>query len=101
MLISVDLPAPFTPMIPVIDPCAMLSDMLRLARTAPNDLSIDRSSIAAAAPAGASVGMSVRSRSIGAGVVAHVVVHLDLARDDVSLGLIDLGLHLRGDQFFI
>src|SRR5262245_26713751 len=46
MLISVDLPAPFSPMMPVIDPRATLSDTARLACTAPNDLSIPLRSIA-------------------------------------------------------
>src|ERR1700730_12104892 len=47
MLISVDLPAPFSPMMPVIDPAATASDTPRLARIRPNDLSIPFSSMAA------------------------------------------------------
>src|SRR5215470_890706 len=39
--------------------------------------------------------------SILAVVVGHVVVDDDLAGNDVGLGLLDLGLHLRRDQFLI
>src|SRR5690349_15259545 len=98
MLISVDLPAPFSPMMPVIDPRATVIDTLRLARTGPNDFSIDLSSIAGGPAVSDVIGACV---SIRAGVVAHVVVHLDLAGDDVGLGLVDLGLHLGSDQFLV
>src|SRR5258705_302564 len=37
-------------------------------------------------------------RSILAGVVGHVVGHLDLAGDDVGLRLVDLLLHVRRDE---
>src|SRR3954454_4818385 len=103
MLISVDLPAPFSPMIPVIDPRATASDTPLLACTGPNDLSIDRSSMAGAVTSRGetSIRMGTTARSIDAGVVAHVIVHLDLAGNDIGLGLIDLRLHLRADQLLI
>src|ERR1041384_8638355 len=93
MLIRVDLPAPFSPTMPVIAPLSMASDTPRTACTLPNDLSISTSSIAGT-PATSGTGSL-------AGVVAHVVVHDDLARNDVGLGLLDLGLHLRRDQLFV
>ena len=46
MLIRVDLPAPFSPMMPVIAPFSIASDTPRTACTLPNDLSIPLSSIA-------------------------------------------------------
>src|SRR5262245_38675134 len=49
MLISVDLPAPFSPTMPVMAPLAMASDTPRTARTLPNDLWMPESSIAGAA----------------------------------------------------
>src|SRR5437588_3806073 len=93
MLIRVDLPAPFSPTMPVIAPFAMASDTLRTACTLPNDLSIAKSSIAGT-PATSGTGSL-------AGVVAHIVVDDDLARDDVGLGSFDLGLHLRRDQLLV
>src|SRR5215475_5306706 len=93
MLIKVDLPAPFSPTMPVISPLPMASDTPRTACTLPNDLSIATSSIAGT-PANSGTGSL-------AGVVAHVVVNDDLARDDVGLGLLDLGLHLRRDQLLV
>src|SRR5258706_15862947 len=95
MLIRVDLPAPFSPMMPVIEPAGMLSDTPRLACTVPNALSIPRSSIAGGAGSGdiADPGPSVR-----AGVGGHVVVHDDPAGDDLGLQAIDGRLHLRGDE---
>src|SRR5262249_18149576 len=93
MLISVDLPAPFSPTMPVIAPLSMASDTPRTACTLPNDLSIATSSIAGT-PASCATGLL-------AGVVAHVVVNDDLARDDIGLGLLDLGLHLRRDQLLV
>src|ERR1700757_793575 len=93
MLISVDLPAPFSPTMPVISALPMASDTPRTACTPPNDLSIATSSIAGT-PATSGTGSL-------AGVVAHVVVDDDLARDDVGLGGLDLGLHLRRDQLLV
>src|ERR1700741_2520097 len=93
MLINVDLPAPFSPPIPVMAPLSMASDTPRTACMLPNALSIATSSIAGT-PAISGTGSL-------AGVVAHVVVDDDLARDDVGLGLLDLGLHLRRDQLFV
>src|SRR5690348_3567844 len=95
MLISVDLPAPFSPMMPVIEPRGTVSETLRFACTGPNDLSIARSSIAGGAPA------VIGGRSESALIVAHVVVHLDLAGDDVGLGLLDLGLHFGCDELLV
>src|SRR5262245_7043581 len=93
MLISVDLPAPFSPTMPVIAALPMASETPRTACTLPNDLSIPASSIAGT-PATSGTGSL-------AGVVAHVVVDDDLARDDVRLGLFDLGLHLRRNQLLV
>src|SRR5258708_8365562 len=93
MLIRVDLPAPFSPTMPVMAPLSMASDTPRTACTLPNDLSIATSSIAGT-PATSGTGRL-------AGVFAHVVVNDDLARDDVGLGLLDLGFHLRRDQLLV
>src|SRR5258708_23262924 len=93
MLINVDLPAPFSPTMPVIAPFSMTSDTPRTACTLPNLLSIPRSSIAGAAVIAGTTSL--------AGVVAHVVDDDDLARDDVGLGRVDLGLHLRRDQLLV
>src|SRR6266540_2173506 len=49
MLISVDLPAPFSPTMPVMAPLAMASDTPRTACTLPNDFWMPKSSIAGAA----------------------------------------------------
>src|SRR3954453_20743001 len=117
MLISVDLPAPFSPTMPVIEPRRMVSETSQLAWTLPKRLSIWRSSIAGGeSPTGSFETLAVfsavglidthlqastrerRPRSIFAVVMRHVVVDLDLAGDDVRLGLLDLGLHLRRDQ---
>src|SRR3569832_324190 len=106
MLISVDLPAPFSPMMPVIEPRATVIDTARLAWTVPNDLSIDLSSMAGGAFRSGGIGAGLGRRHdvydlVGAGVVAHVVAHLDLAGDDVGLGLVELGLHLGREQLFV
>src|SRR4029077_6095542 len=93
MLIKVDLPAPFSPTMPVMAPLSMASNTPRTACTLPNDLSIATSSIAGT-PATSGTGSL-------AGVVAHIVVDDDLARDDVRLCGLDLGLHLRRDQLFV
>src|SRR5258708_7603132 len=95
MLIRVDLPAPFSPMMPVIEPAGMLSDTPRLASTAPNALSIPRSSIARGAGPGdiADPGPSVR-----AGVGGQLVAPDDPAGDDLGLQAIDGRLQLRGDE---
>src|SRR4249919_1299022 len=93
MLISVDLPAPFSPTMPVIAPFSMRSDTPRTACTLPNDFWMPWSSIAAAA--------SITGSTSLAGIVAHVVVDDDLARHDVGLGGVDLGLHFRRDQLLV
>src|SRR5436190_21781598 len=93
MLIRVDLPAPFSPTMPVMAAWSMASDTPRTACTLPNDLLIATSSIAGTA--------CLSGTGSLAGVVAHVVVDDDLAGDDVGLGGIDLGLHFRRDQFFV
>jgi len=36
-----------------------------------------------------------------AAVAAHVVMYLDLARNDVSFDLLNFRLHFSGDQFFV
>src|SRR5262245_48352078 len=46
MLIKVDLPAPFSPTMPVIAPLAMASDTPRTACTLPNDFWMPESSMA-------------------------------------------------------
>src|ERR1041384_5038440 len=48
MLIKVDLPAPFSPTMPVMAPLAMASDTPRTAWTLPNDFWMPESSIAGA-----------------------------------------------------
>src|SRR5471032_1745517 len=93
MLISVDLPAPFSPTMPVIVPLSMASDTPRTACTLPNDLSIEESSIAFTT-------FTFLWSSL-AGVVAHIVDDGDLAGDDVGLGGLDLGLHVGGDQLVV
>src|SRR5258706_3389419 len=113
MLISVDLPAPFSPMMPVMAPRRIDIEISRLAIVGPKRFSIWRSSIAIPAGGGdASPGPMMRSlccvaemamtdSSVLAGVVGGVIMHLDLAGDDIGLGLIDLGLDLRRQQLFI
>src|SRR5476651_1143279 len=93
MLISVDLPAPFSPTMPVIVPLSMASDTPRTACTLPNDLSIEESSIALTT-------FTFLWPSLAA-VVAHVVDDGDLAGDDVGLGGLDFGLHFRTDQLLV
>src|SRR5215203_4509757 len=58
MLISVDLPAPFSPTMPVMAPLAMASDTPRTACTLPNDLWMPESSIAGAVIMQPAVGVS-------------------------------------------
>src|ERR1043165_6669828 len=102
MLIRVDLPAPFSPMMPWIDPLAIVRLTFLLAWTAPKDLSMPRNSIAAGRVAAdgddASSTCSGAIRSVGAGVVAHVVGPLALAGDDVGARGLHLRLHVVGDQ---
>src|SRR5689334_4752363 len=96
---------------PWIAPGRTTRDTLRLAWTAPNRLSMPRSSITARGPprsprparpraAGAlaerrprASGPTCRRRSL-----RGVVGDLDLARDDVGARLLEAALHLRGDQ---
>src|SRR5262245_28779840 len=93
MLIKVDLPAPFSPTMPVSAHVLIASDTPRTACTLANDLSIARSSIAGT-PAYAGTGSL-------ADVVAHVIVDDDLAGDDVGFGGLDLGLHLGRDELLV
>src|SRR5215470_10841715 len=106
MLISVDLPAPFSPTMPWIEPRPMVTETARLACTAPKRLSMPISSTAGAADAAAAGAtpaaavpmeddMPCRLRAV---VVFRVVVDLDRAGDDVLLRLFDLGLHIGRDQ---
>src|SRR5215470_18471157 len=101
MLISVDLPAPFSPMMPWIVPFAIAIETARLACTGPKRLSMPTSSTAggAAAPecvppsrSGRGAGRftpKARAGSVRAALRRGVVDHLDLAADDVLLGLVD------------
>src|SRR5262245_1639296 len=110
MPIRVDLPAPFSPTIPWIVPARITSDTSRLAWTAPNDLSIPRSSMTVAAPLsicsapsggfaaailGGDTGRGLRPPS---GSLRHVVGDLDLAGRDVGASLREPPLHFRRDQ---
>src|SRR5690349_17972698 len=101
MLIRVDLPAPFSPTMPWIDPRSTRSETWRLAWTVPKRLSIPTSSTAAGgspAPGSLTGRAPPRGCSVRAALVGHVVDHLDLARDDVLLRLVDALLHLRRDH---
>src|SRR5215475_8961665 len=109
MLISVDLPAPFSPTMPWIEPRATDTLTARFACTGPKRLSMLMSSTAGAPPV-AGAGLWPAPATFGpapgddgmpglrAGVVRRVVVHLDLAGDDVLLCVVDLGLHRVTDQ---
>src|SRR5438034_11211324 len=107
MLISVDLPAPFSPMMPWMVPFAMAIETARLACTGPKRLSMPTSSTAGgAAPgkgappsrsgrgAGRVTPRDPRAGSVRAALRRRVVDHLDLAADDVLPGLVDLALHV-------
>src|SRR5262249_34913305 len=65
------------------EPEGILRFTPRLAWTGPKYFSIPRSS---------------RAGSDATAIVAHIVMHLDAAGDDISLGLLDLCLHGRGDE---
>src|ERR1700722_6868360 len=92
MFIRVDLPAPFSPMSPWIDPRATERDTARFAWTAPNRLSIPRSSSAGTRdPTG---GGLAGSTFLGGLVLGDG----DRSCDDVGLGLVQAPLHFRGDQ---
>src|SRR5438132_4677182 len=93
MPIRVDLPAPFSPTMPWIEPALTTSEMFRFAWTSPNHLSIPRSSIAAA-PLSSSRSDMVRSSEL----FSHVVGDLDLAGHDVGAGLLEPLLHVGGDE---
>src|SRR5260370_16264090 len=93
MLIRVDLPAPLSPTMPVMAPFSMASDTPRTACTVPNDLSIATSSIAGTA--------CLSGTGSLAGVVAHIVMDDDLARNDFGLAAVDLGLHLRPHHLLV
>src|SRR5580692_1041984 len=116
MLISVDLPAPFSPTMPVIEPGETLSETSRFAWTAPKRFSMWRNSMADGGgvppPAGtaprrlASVSMlpprPARYPALGGTAIGfHVVLHLDLAGNDIGLCLFHLGLHVGGDQLLV
>src|SRR5512138_2304567 len=131
MLISVDLPAPFSPMMPWMVPASTVRQTSRLACTAPKALPMWRSSMAgglappakiAPAPATGRPGeVSVDSatgtackapgpraaaggracRLVAAAVVGGVVVDLQLAGHDVGGGLLDRRLHLLGDEVLV
>src|SRR5262249_22895461 len=116
MPIRVDLPAPFSPTMPWTVPGRTAREMSRLAWTAPNDLSMPRSSMTGGAAPGESEARSpalirlpfARSRPGGPGrearrpppavLLPHVVGDLDLAGPDVGARLLEPLLHLRGDQ---
>src|ERR1700677_3459721 len=98
MFIRVDLPAPFSPMSPWIEPRATDRDTARFAWTAPNRLSIPRSSSAGPLdPTGACCGGLAGSTVLGRLVLGDG----DHARDDVGLGLVQAPLHFRGDQLSV
>src|SRR5581483_2492115 len=128
MLMRVDLPAPFSPTMPVIEPRLTTSETFRLAWTSPKRFSIWRNSIAGGASPVGLASVACPSAAIMAGVkevggaprapqarrppplilpsvfalvVGHVVRNRDLAGDDVCLRLVDLGLHVRGDELLV
>src|ERR1700728_750899 len=78
MLIRVDLPAPFSPTTPWIEPAAAAKLTRRLASTAPKRFEI---------PSNRTAGSSGRD-----------IDRDDLAGQDIGLGLIDPRLHLGRDQ---
>src|SRR3712207_3340916 len=98
MFIKVDLPAPFSPTMPWIDPAGTTRSISRLAWTAPKRLSIPRSSTAGGTTPGS--GATVPGGAIGPAALSLlllgrvVVLDLELAVDDRLLGLVDLGLDL-------
>src|ERR1700677_3940874 len=95
MFIRVDFPAPFSPMSPWIDPRATDRDTSRFACTAPNRLSMPRSSSAGPRdPTGAWCAALAGSTVLGRLVLGDG----DRSGDDVGLGLVEAPLHLRGDQ---
>src|SRR5438445_4755830 len=125
MPIRVDLPAPFSPTMPWIEPALTTSEMFRFAWTSPNHLSIPRSSIAGAPLSSTSRSDMVRSerrlcrrnRVLGEAsegaveapsefkggeapseLFSHVVGDLDLAGHDVGAGLLEPLLHVGGDE---
>src|ERR1044072_6308626 len=103
-------------MIPWIEPLATVRLMFLFACTVPNFLSMPTSSIAGSfgesrlngppfrlickkgAWRSSSPAPPSKPALLVAGVVRHVVVHLDGAGDDVGLGLFDGSLHFRRDQ---
>src|SRR5262245_61513817 len=103
MPISVDLPAPFSPTIPWMVPGRTASETARLAWTAPNRLSMPRSSITARGsfrrgPQARGVPAACARATGRPGSLRGVVGDLDLAGDDVGARLLEAALHLRGDQ---
>src|ERR1017187_104948 len=98
MFMSVDLPAPFSPIRPWMDPRATESETTRFACTGPKRLSIARSS---------SAGPEGPRGAWGAGLCASTALrrlvfgNADLARDDVGPGLVQAPLHFRGYQLAI
>src|ERR1700750_3101562 len=85
MFMMVDLPAPFSPITPTMLPAGIAMLTPRLACTGPKLFAMPRSSRASAIAA----------------PVAFVVMHLQLAGNDVGLGLVDPGFHLRGDELAV
>src|ERR1700722_1804195 len=85
MLISVDLPAPFSPTMPWMAPAAMPNDTAPLATTAPKRLETPANSTAKPALLG------------GAGLVIDVIMDLDRAGDDLVARIVE-GLQQLGRQ---
>src|SRR3712207_6810625 len=91
--IRVDLPAPFSPSRQWISPGTMSRSMLSLATRDPNRLVMPRSWRPLPVPAaGAEMASAVTS-----GGRLRLGLDLDLARDDVGLQGVDLGLEIRRD----
>src|SRR3979411_1093226 len=105
MPIRVDLPAPFSPTMPWIDPAPTESVMFRFAWTSRTHLSIPFSSIAGLAglltccvEIRRSERRLCRRNPGGRQLFRHVVGDLDLAGHDVGAGLLEPLLHVRGDE---
>src|ERR1700678_648119 len=98
MFMSVDFPAPFSPIRPWIDPRATDRLTERFACTAPNRLSMPRSSSAGpGGPPGAWGAGLAGSTGLGRLVLGDG----DPAGDDVRPGLVEALLHLRRDQLAV
>src|SRR5262245_27776451 len=75
-------------------PAAMVNETSRLACTAPNDLSMPRSSM------NGTGGLALMTDALS-GLLRHVIRDLDLARDDVGARLPETLLHLGGDELAV